>query len=42
MECKIYMVTTGDLLASGRRLMDAGEISLEQYAEMLRRRDERT
>jgi len=41
MEAKQYMITKGDLLASARRLMEAGEISLEDYAGMLRRKREK-
>ena len=39
-QAKIYMVTSGDLLASARRLMEAKEITLGQYSVMLRRSKE--
>ena len=38
-EAKIYMATNDGLLAAARRLMEIGEISIEQYAGMLRRKD---
>ena len=37
MMARKYMVTDGNLLAMGRRLMEQGEITIEQYGEMLRR-----
>ena len=40
-QAKIYMVTNDGLLASARILMEAGEISLIDYATMLRRSKEK-
>ncbi len=37
MENKLYIATDNDFVSAAKRLKDHGEISLEQYATILRR-----